>query len=343
VTASRPRVAVLYNSPTLPTDHPDAVSEADVVAVADAIVAALDVGGFEAWPLAAAPPVAGLVAALSDPRPHLIFNLIEGFGGRSGGEAYVTGLLELLGLPYTGCPPEAQALCHRKGLAKALLRGLGLPTAPFAVLAPGDSLPDWDWSGPAIVKPEEEDASLGIDQGSVVSSSAEMAARVTHLRQEYGPRVLVESYLPGREFNIGVLGLPEPAALPVAEVVFRPPAGSWPILTYNAKWHEGSEEDRASPVRCPAEIDPELSGRLTRLAVAAFLATGCRDVARIDVRLDGRGEPMILEINPNPDLGPSAGWARALKVSGRDYRGTLVALARQALERGTGSGRGPRE
>jgi D-alanine-D-alanine ligase len=327
-------VAVLYNEPVLPADHPDARSEADVVAVAHAVGEALIAGGLDARPLAAGPPVSGLVSDLTEARPDLVFNLIEGFGGRSGGEAQVTALLELLGLPYTGCPSEAQALCHRKGATKALLLGNGLPTAPFLVLEPGDPIPSLSWLGPAMVKPEAEDASLGIDQGSVVSSPAELATRVAELQKAYGPGVMVEAYLPGPEFNVGVLGLAEPEALPVAEVVYQPAPGSWPILTYGAKWAEGSDEDRASPVRCPAQIDEGLAVRLRRLAVAAFRATGCRDVARVDFRLDERGEPMILEVNPNPDLGASAGWARALRVSGRDYKETLVALARQALERG---------
>jgi D-alanine-D-alanine ligase len=333
VSQSRPFVAVLYNEPTLPPGHPEAESEADVVAVARAVTAALNVGGFDARPTSAASPIGHLISALADPRPDLVFNLIEGFGGHSGGEAHVTALLELLDLPYTGCPPEAQALCRHKGATKALLRGLDLPTAPFLVLEPGDALASLPWPGPAIVKPESEDASLGIDQASVVTAPEAVAARVDQVRALYGPRVLVEAYLPGSELNVGLLALPEPQALPVAEVVFEVPPGAWPILSYNAKWHEGSAEDRASPVRCPAEIGSWLAAEVSRLAVAAFRATGCRDYARVDFRLDSQDSPMILEVNPNPDLGPIAGWARALRATGRDYDTTIVDLARQALER----------
>ncbi len=330
---ARPRVAVLFNEPTLPPGHPDAASEADVVAVAETVAKALGGHGFLATLLPAGPPVGRLVAALETDRPDVVFNLIEGFGGSSGGEAYVTGLLELLGLPYTGCPPEAQSLCRQKGRTKALLAGCGLPTAPFVILEAGEVLVPTDLPFPLVVKPEAEDGSLGIDQGSVVTDVDALRMRVKRLRSAYGGKVLVEAYLPGPEYNVGVLELPVAVALPVAEVVFESLPGSWPILTYAAKWSAGSAEDLASPVRCPALVDPSLADRLATLAVKAFVATGCRDVARVDFRLDVTGKPMILEVNPNPDLGPSAGWARALAASGRNYAETVAALTSRALGR----------
>ena len=339
---ARPGVAVLYNDPALPPGHPDAASEADVVAVARTIAGELNRRGFDAEPTAAAPPIGRLVTHLEATRPDLVFNLIEGFAGWSGGEALITSLLELLGLPYTGCPPDAQGLCRHKGRTKALLLGSGLPTAPFLVVEgtgpsddsrPGATLADLTGRGPVIVKPESEDGSLGIEQSSIVTDPADLEDRIARLRARYGPRVLVEAYLPGPEYNIGVLGLPEPEALPVAEIAFGGGPGLWPILTYDAKWAAGSAEDLATRPRCPAAVDPSLADRLGRLAVAAFRATGCRDVARVDFRLDAQGEPMILEVNPNPDLGPTAGWARALRASGRDYGETLAALAHQAIGR----------
>lgn len=329
----RTRVAVLYNAPVLPPDHPDSASEADVVAVARAVVAGLGRSGLDAWPLAASPPLGMVLGALANPAPDVVFNLIEGFAGRSGGEAHVTGLLELLGLPYTGCPPEAQALGHSKGRTKALLKGFGLPTAAFAIARQGEPVPRWDGPWPAIVKPEAEDASLGIDQASIVDSPEGIVENVARLRVHPGGDALIEAYLPGREFNVGVLALPEPGPLPVAEIAHDAPAGSWPILTYAAKWDVGSAADLASPARCPAEVDAGLADRLGSLAVAAFRATGCRDYARVDLRLDAEGTPMILEVNPNPDIGPAAGWARALRASGRDHDATLAGLVDQALGR----------
>jgi D-alanine-D-alanine ligase len=329
---SRRPAVVLYNAPTLPAGHAHAGSETDVVGVAGEIAAILNRSSFEARLVAAAPPVGRLVDELTDPRPAVVFNLVEGFAGASAGEAWITSLLELLGLPYTGCPPASQALCHRKGRTKALLRGFGLPTAPFLVVS-GQALSEPPFPGPYFVKPEAEDASLGIDQKSVTADQHGLVEQVAALRSQFGGDVLVEAYLPGPEYNVGILGLPEPTPLPVAEVVYAPRPGEWPILTYAAKWDVGSAEDLASPARCPAEIDQGLADRLSQLAVAAFEVTGCRDVARVDFRLDGDGRPMILEVNPNPDLGSSAGWARALRASGRDYAETIVGLAERAMIR----------
>jgi D-alanine-D-alanine ligase len=324
------RVAVLYNAPVLPSDHPDAESERGVVDVARAVVKALKSQGARAWMLAARGPVNRLVKRLNSQKPEVVFNLIEGFGGNSAGEAWVTALLELLRIPYTGCPPESQGLCRHKARTKALLAGFGLPTAPFAVVRSGEPLPRLPF--PLFVKPESEDASLGIDQGSVIRDERALQERIDMLCGRYGS-ALVEHYLPGREFNVGVIGRTDAIALPIAEVVYKTDARSWPILTYDAKWSPGSAADAQSPVQCPATVGDDLANALRELAVRAFRTVGCRDAARVDFRLDSAGNPMILEVNPNPDLDPKAGWARALKASGRDYAGTIAGFVVAAIER----------
>jgi D-alanine-D-alanine ligase len=319
----------------LPPGHPDAVSEADVVNAARAVAEALNESGFAAELVPAGPPLAGFVARLAERPPDLVFNLVEGFGGWTGGATHVTSVYELLGLPYTGSPVEALAACLSKGRAKALLRGYGLPTAPSVTVGPGQTVPEIPWEGPSVVKPDAEDGSLGIDQGSVVEGRDRLEGRVERLRAAYGGTVLVEPYLPGPEFNVGLIALPEPRALPIAQVMYVPSDGFWPILTYAAKWDEGSAEDTMSTIACPAPVDEGLAARLVAIAERAFRVTGCRDYARVDLRLDGLGTPMILEVNPNPDIGPGAGWARAVLVSGETYAAAVAAIARQALARGT--------
>ena len=335
-----PRVAVVFNEPSLPRDHPDATSEGDVVNVARRVAAALLEGEFAPSLVSAAPPLAGFLERLTQARPDVIFNLIEGFGGQSTLSTHVTSMFELLGVPYTGASVEGLACCQSKARAKALLREFGLPVTPSLLIGPRDPVPRPCWIGPSIVKPDAEDASLGIDQQSVVTEPGRLHERVVQLRRDYGGFVLIEPYLPGAEFNVGVIEMPEPRALPVAQVMFAPKAGQWPILTYASKWDEGSEEDLASPVACPAPIADELATTLRRIALDAFRLTRCRDYARVDFRLDQAGEPSILEVNPNPDLSPGAGFARAARVSGLKYDEAVRRIATQALARGPGRIRG---
>ena len=332
-------MAVVYNEPFLPSDHPDAASEADVVGVARAVAAAIESSGFFAVPVAAAPPLGTFLSLLEQAEPDVVFNLVEGFGLRSSGATYLAAVFELLGVPYTGSPVEALSACVSKARTKALLRGHGLPVTPCIVVGPRDPVPVPDWNCPTFVKLDAEDGSLGIDQQSVVGRPDELPAIIERLRRSHGGAVLIEPYLPGPEFNVGVVAWPEPSALPLARVAYLTRPGKWPILTYQAKWAEGSEEDLASVIECPAQIDLDLAENLKGLAIAAFRASGCRDYARIDFRLDRDGKPMILEINPNPDIGPKAGIARAMRVAGIPYESAIAAIVNQALERGPPDGR----
>lgn len=338
MTLQTPGVLVLYNEPVLAEDHPDAASEHDVVSVAESVASHLNARGMRAWTASVGASAADMIRRLEKAGPRgepisAVFNLIEGFGGRSVGATYSTALIELSRIPYTGSPVEALAYCQEKSRAKAMLKGFGLPTAPSALVHMGETLDEWPWDWPVFVKPDAEDGSLGVDQQSVVGDLTSLRQKVSSIHEAYGGAALIEAYLPGREFNVGVLAVPDPEALPIAEVCFDRSATHWPILTYDAKWTSGSIEDRTSPVVCPAQVDETLARRLRQLALEAYRVTGCRDYARIDLRLDAKGEPMILEVNPNPDIGEGAGWARALRASGRDYGATLEAIVLQALQR----------
>ncbi len=179
-------------------------------------------------------------------RADVVFNLCEGIDGNAKYEDYVVGALELANIPYTGCRPWAVAVCHRKHVANTLLSRNGVPIPPFA-LAQGNKIPG-DLNLPAIVKPAAEDASVGIDAGSVCSTKKALRKRLAEMAEQF-EEVLVQEYIPGREFNVGFVGK---QMLPIAELCFDAmPDGCPAILTYSAKWDVGSAEDLGSQPSVP--------------------------------------------------------------------------------------------
>jgi D-alanine-D-alanine ligase len=329
------RVLVLYNEPVLPADHPDAEAERDILETAGVVRRILAEAGFQVSSLGIDHDPGALLAGLRQQSPDAVFNFFEGTAERPVTEAYVAGVLEWLNVPFTGSPAETLALARNKPLTKLLLHGAGLPTAEFLAV---DRLPvppcPLRW--PVIVKPGAQDASVGLDQGSVVSDQAGLERRTASLLERYGPPVLVEEFIDGRELVVGVVEAPGLRALPVAEILFleRDRPGYWPIVTYGCKWHPGSHEDVATPPVCPADVAPELAGRLQDLAVRAFRLLRCRDYVRVDFRVRSGGEPYILEVNTNPDFSPTAGLARALKAAGLTHSGFTLQLVENALRRG---------
>jgi D-alanine-D-alanine ligase len=287
-----------------------------------------------------------LLQAIETHKPDAIFNLVEFFGEDPAHEMHVAGIYELLGIAYTGSRPDVLALCMRKHRTKAVLAAAGLPT-PRYVVVPGDPSTssgaarvedDHGLRFPLICKPAMDDASSGIDAGSVVHDRAALDARVTKLVTEYKAAVLVEEYIAGREVHCAILGNDPPEALPLFEMKFHNrPSKSMPhIITYKAKWDPRSKDFYAMDGVCPPEdLEPEVVAYVEDVAIRAFHAVGCRDYARVDMRLDpATGEPYILEVNPNPDLSDTCAYVQCAAVSGRTYAQTVDAIARMALTRG---------
>ncbi|HEX7450261.1 MAG TPA: hypothetical protein VF306_22065 [Pirellulales bacterium] len=329
------KVSILYNEPSLPPDHPDYAQEAGVLEAVEAVEGALA----EAGRLSQRSPVGGQPLAIADAlrrnRADVIVNLCEGLGGVGGGESQVTGLLELTGTPFTGSGSECLSLVLHKARTKWLLRGAGLPTAGFRYLPAGrpvaeDEVVSLLDSGAVIVKPAHEDASLGIGPESVARDADALMLQVNRVRSRYGD-VIVEQFLSGREFNVGILALPEPRLLPLAEIEYQPGASG--LVSYDAKWTPGTADYGGTPVRCPARVSDELAAEIQRVSLAAFALTGARDYARVDLRLDADERVYILEVNANPDISPSAGLARAILASGISYNEFILRLVDTAAQR----------
>jgi D-alanine-D-alanine ligase len=284
------------------------------------------------------PPLSTAAAHLeSIPHGSTVFNLLEGFPGDSHSEVQIGLLLKFLDLKTTGCPPLAMHLGLHKDLCKQLLRGGGLPTAECAVLR-GEA--DLDralpFSFPAFLKPLTDDASLGIGPENVVRDAPSFRSRAAGLLGRFPSGLLVEPFLAGREFNCSVVEIPRGGAeaLPPSMVDYADlPPGHPPILTFDAKWHTDSEIFVKTPTICPAPVGPDRIAAIQELAVRAYDLVRCRGYARVDFREDTEGVLHILEVNPNPDISPSAGLAKQARVRGLDY-GQLVLRVVAAAEEG---------
>lgn len=292
--------------------------------VLDQIENALRDGGHETGRLAVDAEVQPLVTALSVNPPDLVINMAESFGGKSALESNVAALLNLLGLRYTGSSPAGLMMAGDKTLTKKVLSFHGILTAKFATLFRGDV----DWAGeinfPLIMKPPQEDASLGITQKSIVRDVKELLDSISQLQGEYQSPVLAEEFIDGREFYVGVLGNSDPKALPVIELDFSKfPKDKPKIASWEAKWGddgEGSGEEFAGTESVfPEDLDDELRDRMGKVAIAAFQALRLRDYARVDLRVTPGGEIYVIEVNPNCYLEANGEFARAARKDGLEY------------------------
>jgi D-alanine-D-alanine ligase len=334
----RERVLVLYNEPVLPADHPDYISEAEVLDNVEAVATTLAASGFAIDRLGIGHDPDGLLAHLQAHRPDAIFNLYEGAADCNVTETYVAGLMDWLGIPYTGCPYRTLFLAQNKHLTKYLLQGEGVPTAPFLV-ADSAPLEGCSLRFPLIVKPAQQDASVGVDQGSVVTDLAGLNARLGYVLEHYGAPALVEEFIRGRELTMALVEVPDLRVLPMTEAVF-PDHGPdyWPILTYDAKWTKGSKEYETTDYHFQAELSAELAARMEAIARKAFRLLGARDYARVDFRVRGE-EPFVLELNPNPSFAPDRGLANNLWAAGITHGQFTEQLVRNALARGSSAQR----
>jgi D-alanine-D-alanine ligase len=265
-----------------------------------------------------------VVTALAQSPPDLVFNLCESFGGRSALESNVAALLNLLDLRYTGSSPAGLIVAGDKTLTKKVLSFHGILTPKFATVFRGTV----DWAGdiefPLIVKPPQEDASLGITGKSVVRDVKELLETMSSLQTEFKSAVLAEQFIEGREFYVGVLGNSSPEALPVIELDFTGfPPDKPRIASWAAKWGDEGDETGAEFAGTksvfPTDVSEELTEAMQRVAVDSFNALRLRDYARIDLRVTAAGEIYVIEANPNCYLEAGSEFARAAAHSGLQY------------------------
>ena len=326
-------VGIAYNAYDPVVNRPEErLSEASVAEVAESVYAAIAESGTTAVVLPLRESLMMLFRRIKELKVDVLVNLCEGFLGRPQLEANVAAMFEAFGIPYTGSPSKALAICQDKFKAKAILNAFGLPTPKGRLVTSTDQKVEVPF--PAIVKPNSEDASLGIYPGSVVRDQAALLDRVSNIIDGYKQPALVEEFIEGREFNVAVLETDKLQALPVSEIDFSAMPETVPhICSYEAKWFEDHALYAATPAICPAPIDDVLREKLQNYALAAVQAMGCRDYARVDFRMGSDGRVAILEVNPNPDTSLDAGYCRALRAAGIEYAQFWNQMIDNALRR----------
>ncbi|MGH6917559.1 MAG: D-alanine--D-alanine ligase family protein [Geminicoccaceae bacterium] len=278
-----------------------------------------------------------LLERFAGARPALVLNFCDtGFRNVAAQELHVPALLELQGIPYSGATPACMAICYDKQIVRLVAESLGIPVPRETYLAAGET---FDAAGPllpALIKPNQADGSVGITKDAVVRSRAEADAYLAWLHRELpGRAVLIQEYLSGPEYGVGLIGNPdqELIALPPLEVDYsRLPAGLDPILSFESKAMPDSPYWTEIKFK-PAEAAPQVQATIAAHARRLFARLGCRDYARFDFRVAADGEPKLMEVNPNPAWAYDGKLAFMAGFAGIDYAGMLAMIVDAALRR----------
>lgn len=279
---------------------------------------------------------------LRETRPDIVFNMAEGLTGQNR-ESHVPAICEFFDVPYSGSDPFTLSLCLHKARTKQMLQFYGIPTAPFVLV---DSLAETKavkkanlLRYPLFAKPVQEGSSKGITERNYIRDGDELLACVSELLEVYEQPVLLEEFLPGAEFTCGIIGNGREArVLPLVGIRFEAlPDGALPIYGFEAKWIWDTPERPLQMFECPAKVDDSLRAAIEAVTLRAYHALGCRDWSRVDVRLDAKGIPNIVEINPLPGILPNpednSCLPKAARAAGMGYeeliQSCLLAAARR--------------
>ena len=319
-------VALIYNlkgtlpdSPRLPRDlEAEYQDDREIEALQDAIRS----NGFETLLL---PCDLELPSKLRRHHVEMAFNVAEGWGGR-GRESFVPALLDMLDIPYTGSDALTLGVSLDKALAKAIALSYEVVTPPYLKVESVNALRAMDLSFPLFVKPNCQGSSMGIGEGALVKNHDQLRRAVTRILKRYREPALVEQFMEGREFTVGLLGNGHDLqVLPILEIVLPEAAHSY--------GYQSKDED-TGVLRCPAEIPEDLAEEMKRMAVAVYRALECRDLARVDFRSDEQGRPHFLEINPLPGLHPETSLLpQQAYAAGLSYQELIGRILEAAMKR----------
>ena len=266
-----------------------------------------------------------------------IFNLCdEGYDNDPRKELHVPGILEMLGLAYTGAGPQCLGYCYDKSLVRGIAKEMEIPVPEAFFIKPEDSTFDLPFGFPIIVKPNFGDSSFGITQKSVANTIVELTEAISDIREKFGYEkpVLVEEFLTGKDLSVGIIGNPpeDYTVLPIIEEDYSMLPEDLPrICGYEAKWIPDSPYWNIHSI--PASLDEETEKSIEAWCLKLFERLGCRDYARFDWRLDQEGHPRLLEANPNPGWCWDGHLAKMAKLAGISYAEPLKAILQVAEKR----------
>lgn len=330
------KVVILYNlfERLQKGEEKDILAEDAIIEEIGAVEGAIRSLGHQCFVMAIRDEILTGIHWLQEIRPDAVFNLCESVYGNTCWEMNIPALLDLFRIPYTGSPPLTLGLCQDKGKVKDILMSQGILTPRYKIFDRGaDHLKGNIF--PMIVKPLHEDGSLGISKESVVFDDEGLARQIRYVIDKYHQPALVEEFIDGREMNVGLIETNgKVGALPISEIDYSEfPEGIPKICGYEAKWvPESTEYQKSKPV-CPAPLEWVTKKKVEDLAVKVFKLFGCRDYARVDIRMDWDGKVYVLEVNPNPDISPQSGMARAIKTQGMTYKEFVESMLERALQR----------
>lgn len=316
-------------------EPPDLYSEYDTAETVSAVKKALS----RQYEVTAIEGDESVFVNLRELKPDLVFNISEGFAGPNR-ESHVPIVCEMLGLRYTGSDGLTLGICLDKARTKEILTHHKIPNAKFTVWNAGDGDGKLKrFPLPAIVKPLREGSSTGIRNNSMVASVDALVERSAEIAGLYRQPVLIEEFLPGREFTLGFIGnAPDLEFLPLIEINHAVlPKGANPIYGYEAKWLWDDPADPLPMLICPAPVEPALLKKMRAMVSKAAQVLNIRDWCRADLRLDSAGAPRILELNPLPGILPdpreNSALPAAARAMGMAYDELILKVAKVAGER----------
>lgn len=260
-------------------------------------------------------------SAVSEFKPHIVFNLMENFHEVGVFDQNVVSYLELLRVPYTGCNPRGLMLSRDKALSKTLLAFHRVPIPEFTVVRVGRPIQrPKRLRFPLIVKSLTQEASIGISQASVVEDDDKLRERVRFVHQSVGTDAIIERYINGRELYVGLLGDRKVQVFPIWELEFeKMPGQSWRIATARVKWSTKYQEKYGIRSGLARDLPEPLAERIRTLCKRVYRVLDLSGYARIDLRLDPEGRIYVLEANANPQIAYGEDFADSAEAAGISY------------------------